>query len=63
MGEWGEPGGLILTNWEVKEISQDPDFYDSNSIGQDFGFNHANAIVQGGLKDGDLYIYKAKYDY
>ena len=30
--------------------------YDDFAIGQDFGFNHANAILSVGYKDGDLYI-------
>lgn len=62
-GEWGEIGGLILHNWEVKEISQEIEYYDSISIGQDFGFNHANAILLLGFKDGDIYILKEIYIY
>lgn len=56
LGEWGEIGGLILHNWEVKEISQNPSDYDDFAIGQDFGFNHANAILPCGIKDDDIYI-------
>jgi phage terminase large subunit len=55
-GEWGEIGGLILHNWEIKEISQKPEDYDDFAIGQDFGFNHANAILQVGWKDDNVYI-------
>jgi len=62
-GEWGEIGGLILHNWEVKEISQELEYYDSISIGQDFGFNHANAILLLGFKDGNVYILKEIYVY
>lgn len=56
LGEWGEIGGLILHNWEVKDISQNPGDYDDFAIGQDFGFNHANAILSLGIKDDDIYI-------
>ena len=63
LGEWGEIGGLILHNWEVKEISQNPADYDDLAIGQDFGFNHANAILPVGWKDGDLYITKEIYEF
>lgn len=63
LGEWGEVGGLILTNWAAEDISQKLDDYDSLSIGQDFGFNHANAILLIGFKDGDIYILKEQYDY
>ncbi|MEY8366283.1 PBSX family phage terminase large subunit [Anaerovoracaceae bacterium 41-7] len=56
LGEWGEIGGLILHNWEIKEISQNLNDYDDVAIGQDFGFNHANAILLLGTKDDDIYI-------
>ena len=56
LGEWGEIGGLILHNWEIKEISQNLNDYDDVAIGQDFGFNHANAILLLGWKDDNIYI-------
>jgi phage terminase large subunit len=56
LGEWGEIGGLILHNWEVKELSSNLNDYDDIAIGQDFGFNHANAILLLGWKDGDIYV-------
>ena len=61
--EWGEMGGLILHNWEVKDISQDPADYDDFAIGQDFGFNHANVILPVGIKDDDIYITKELYEF
>ena len=61
LGDWGEIGGLILHNWEVSEISQNLEDYDGIAIGQDFGFNHANAILLLGWKDGDVYILKEVY--
>lgn len=63
LGEWGELSGLILTNWQVEDISQDPEAYDSSSIGQDFGFNHANAILLIGFRDGDIYILREQYEH
>lgn len=63
LGEWGEIGGLILHNWEVKEISQNPVDYDDFANGQDFGFNHANVILPVGVKDGDIYITKELYEF
>ena len=63
LGEWGEIGGLILHNWEVKEISQSPEDYDDFAIGQDFGFNHANAILACGIKDDNIYITKEIYEF
>lgn len=63
LGEWGEIGGLILHNWEIKEISQNPVDYDDFANGQDFGFNHANVILPVGIKDEDLYITKELYEF
>lgn len=63
LGEWGEIGGLILHNWEIKEISQNPADYDDFANGQDFGFNHANAILLLGIKDDDIYITNELYEY
>lgn len=61
LGEWGEIGGLILHNWEIKEVSQNLNDYDDIAIGQDFGFNHANAILLLGWKDGNIHIIDEVY--
>ena len=61
LGEWGEIGGLILHNWEVKEVSMNLNDYDDIAIGQDFGFNHANAILLLGIKDDNIYILDEVY--
>lgn len=63
LGEWGEIGGLILHNWEIKDISQNLNDYDDVALGQDFGFNHANAILLLGIKDDDIYILDEVYLY
>ncbi len=56
LGEWGEVGGLILTNYEIHEFNTSAEYFDSMVIGQDFGYNHANAILAGGFRDGELFI-------
>lgn len=61
LGDWGEIGGLILRNWEPFECSDNLNDYDDVAIGQDFGFNHANAILLVGMKDDNLYIVKEVY--
>ena len=61
LGEWGELGGTILNNYIIQDISQDLDDYDAANLGMDFGFNHANALLEGGWKDGDIYITKELY--
>lgn len=61
LGDWGETGGLIFQNWRVENISQNIEDYDGVSLGQDFGFNHANAILLLGIKDDDIYVLKELY--
>ena len=63
LGEWGEIGGLILHNWEIKDVSQNLNDYDDIAIGQDFGFNHANAILLLGIKDDNIYIIDEIYEH
>lgn len=63
LGEWGETKGLILHNWEVKGIPTDYAWYDDIAVGQDFGFNHANAIYPYGIKDGCIYVLPGLYGY
>ena len=56
LGEWGELGGLILTNFEVHDFPTDQDRFDGFYYGQDFGFNHADALLGIGWKDGEIYV-------
>lgn len=60
-GEWGEKGGLILTNWQQRAVPQDLDAYDALSMGHDFGYNHADALLLLGWKDGELYVVAEHY--
>lgn len=62
LGEWGETGGLIFTNWSVLEFPCEAARFDAVAIGQDFGFNHANAIVSVGMRDGDIYVRGELYE-
>ena len=63
LGEWGELGGLILTNYVIEEIEDNDDLYDNVVLSQDFGFNHANCILKVGFKDDEIYIIKELYEY
>ena len=47
-------GGLILTNFEVHDFKVNRDAFDAFYYGQDFGYNHANAILGVGWKDGEV---------
>ena len=60
-GEWGEKGGLILTNYRVEAVSKDLDAYDALAMGHDFGFNHADALLLLGWKDGEVYVLAEHY--
>lgn len=61
LGEWGEVGGVVLKNYIVEDFDTDPGKFDFMVNGQDFGFNHANAILEVGFKDGELYICREIY--
>lgn len=63
LGEWGEVSGLIFHNFVVEEVPEDLQWYDDVAIGQDFGFNHANAVYVYGYKDGDIYVIRGLYGY
>ncbi len=56
LGEWGETGGLIFSNYIVEEFNTNSEYFDAVANGQDFGFNHANAILALGWKDGEVYV-------
>ncbi|OOM72903.1 phage terminase large subunit [Clostridium puniceum] len=56
LGDWGETGGIILHNYKIEEFSTEFEMFDNMRLSQDFGFNHANAILRNGFKDGELYI-------
>lgn len=56
LGDWGEVGGLILPNYIIREFDTSFERFDSMNHGQDFGFNHANAILTIGHKDGEIFI-------
>lgn len=63
LGEWGETAGLIFHNWETADISRNTEDYDGIALGQDFGFNHANAVLLIGVKDDNIYVLRELYCY
>jgi phage terminase large subunit len=56
LGNWGELGGLILSNYIVQDFNTSYERFDSMAHAQDFGFNHNNAILTVGFKDGELFV-------
>jgi len=63
LGEWGEVGGLILTNYTIHDFDTNLNNFDDNYLCQDFGFNHANAIYNLSYKDDEIYIFNETYLY
>jgi len=61
LGEWGELGGLILTNYMIEELEKDSSYYSNVIYSQDFGFNHANCILEVGFKDDEIFILSEIY--
>lgn len=60
LGEWGGVGeGLILPHFEVANLSGI--MPDRVCLAQDFGYNHADCILQVGEIDGDLYVLRELY--
>ena len=61
LGKWGSIGNLVFRNVVYKECPYKPEDFDQIIAGQDFGFNHYNAIELIGLKDGNKYSFKELY--
>lgn len=56
LGQWGELGGLILTNFQVHDFPTSEYAFDAMSIGVDWGFNHFTVVLLCGIKDGEVYV-------
>lgn len=63
LGEWGEVGGLILTNYVIEDFGTSPERFDYMVNSQDFGYNHADCIGEVGFKDGELYLCREIYEF
>lgn len=63
LGEWGEVGGLILTNYVIEDFDTSPERFDYMVNSQDFGYNHADCIGEVGFKDGELYLCREIYEF
>lgn len=61
LGEWGETGGLILTNYIVESFDVSHSRFSYMVNAQDFGYNHANALGEIGFKDGEMYVCRELY--
>ncbi len=64
LGDWGELGGLILNNVEIRDLKElQFKNFDNKGYAQDFGFNHANVILSIAEKDNCLYVFNEIYVY
>ena len=63
LGNWGEVGGAILSNFTIEEFDTKLSNFDQTVNAQDFGFNHANALLEVSFKDGHIYISKELYEF
>lgn len=62
LGEWGAGNsGRILTRWRVENLPREAERYDARWLAQDFGFHHANCILQVAVRDGVLYVLRELY--
>ena len=65
-GKFGTKGGRILYNVEQRDFAKEGlEFvnFDNKGYAQDFGFNHANAILSVAEKDDCLYVFDELYGY
>ena len=58
LGEPCVPTEQIIKSFEIKDVLPETDI---KFLGQDFGFNHANAILEVGFTESTIYIYKELY--
>ena len=61
LGKWGQLGEQVFTNVVYEPCQYNRDAFDKIIFGQDFGFNHYNAIEGLGLKDGEAYSFSELY--
>lgn len=61
LGNWGSIGNLVFRNIEFRPCPYSLQDFDAVYAGQDFGFNHYNAIELIGLKDGNKYSFSELY--
>lgn len=63
LGEWGNTGSNILSNYKLDSCTKDWSWYDSVVLSQDFGFNHANCLLAVGYKDDVMYVIQELYEF
>jgi phage terminase large subunit len=60
-GEWGNAGDIVFQNAKYEPCPYTYEDFDEVLAGQDFGYEHHNAIELIGFKDGRLYSFRELY--
>lgn len=55
LGKVTDTEGQIFTDYEIREVREDPDI---KFLGQDFGYNHYNVILMLGFTDEKVFVMK-----
>lgn len=62
LNEWGSrSSATVFHNLVIEDFDFVEDDFENRRFGMDFGFNHANALVGVGYRDGELYIWREDY--
>jgi phage terminase large subunit len=62
LGNWGVLGNIVFNNYDIEHDFDDNEHtLDNIFIGMDYGYEHASAIIVGGYKDNEIYIFKEVY--
>lgn len=61
LGNWGELDGIVFTNVEYNDYSNMS--FDMYTLGADWGFNHATAILLIGWRNEEPYVLKEVYEF
>jgi phage terminase large subunit len=63
LGNWGVLGNLVFNNWEVIDLSDIKDQFNTYYFGLDFGFtNDPTAMIKVAYKDGVIYVLDEHYE-
>jgi phage terminase large subunit len=57
LGEWGVFGNAVFSNYVIDEFNYDDSSLENSSVGIDFGFVHASALIRVGFLNDELYIF------
>lgn len=63
LNKWGNRAGTkVFHNYTVHDFDANESYMQNIRHGLDFGYNHAQALVGSGYRDGELYIHKEVHE-